>query len=181
MLARLGATTVLCGHSERRALYGMDDDAVARTVAAARRAGLMPMVCVGERAEEREAGETEAVLERQLRSALGALRDADPERCSVAYEPVWAIGTGDAATPDDAQAACALLRGVAAEGFGDGAARLRILYGGSTSPANAAGLVEPPDVDGLLVGGASLTASDFADVVIAVADCYRAGARPPRR
>jgi triosephosphate isomerase (TIM) len=181
MLARLGVTVVLVGHSERRALFHMDDATVARTATAVVRAGLSPMLCVGETAAEREDGATEEVLARQLAAVLSGVEGVDAERLSVAYEPVWAIGTGTSATPEDAAAGCAHLRKLAEQHLGEGADRLRILYGGSVSPENAAGLVEPDDVDGLLVGSASITAASFAAVVGAVADCYRSSRRSPRR
>jgi triosephosphate isomerase len=181
MLARLGVTTVLAGHSERRRLYGMDDDAVGRTAAAARRAGLAPMICVGESEEQRADGETDLVLARQLDAALKPLGDVSGTQVLVAYEPVWAIGTGQSATPIDAQGACAQLRAVARGHLGEGADDLRILYGGSVAEDNAAELVDQDDVDGLLVGGASLVAASFAAVIGAVADCYRSPRRSPRR
>ncbi|HLK44567.1 MAG TPA: triose-phosphate isomerase [Acidimicrobiales bacterium] len=181
MLHRLGVTYVLAGHSERRRYFHMDDETVARTAAAVRRGGCVPVVCVGETADEREEGRTEEVLERQLRAALGGLDDVDAERLVVAYEPVWAIGTGQSATPEDAEAAASFLRGVAKGPLGDGADRLRVLYGGSVDGDNAGDLVAPDDVDGLLVGGASLSAQAFTAVVTGVADCYRSRARSPRR
>jgi triosephosphate isomerase len=181
MLARLGALTVLVGHSERRRLFAMDDGVVARTAAAARRGGLRPMVCVGETAEERSEGLTDSVLTRQLTAALDGLEGVDPDAFVLAYEPVWAIGTGLAATVADAEDACRHLRREAAQRLGEGAERLRILYGGSANAENAGELVAAPDVDGLLVGGASLTAAGFAAIVEAVSDCYRSTVRNPRR
>jgi triosephosphate isomerase len=181
MLARLGVTIVLVGHSERRTHFHMDDATVARTAAAALRGGLIPMVCVGESEVERADGSTEEVLARQLGAVLGELDGVDPDRLCVAYEPIWAIGTGTAATPEDAGSACAHLRKLAEQHLGEGASRLRILYGGSVGADNAAELVLPPDVDGLLVGSASLTAAGFAGVLGAVADCYRSTRRSPRR
>jgi triosephosphate isomerase len=181
MLARLGALTVLVGHSERRRLFGMDDAVVARTAASALRGGLRPMVCVGETEQERADGLTEAVLTRQLSAALDGLEGAEPDAFLLAYEPVWAIGTGLAATVADAEDACRHLRMGASQRLGEGVERLRILYGGSASPDNAGELVAAPSVDGLLVGGASLTAAGFAAIVEAVADCYRSTVRNPRR
>jgi triosephosphate isomerase len=181
MLGRLGVTLVLVGHSERRQLFHMDDATVGRTAAAVRRAGLTPLVCVGESEEEREAGATEDVLTRQLHAALDALEGLDAARLVLAYEPIWAIGTGRSATPDDAAEACAHLRALCDARLEGGADALRVLYGGSVDPANAGDLVAPRDVDGLLVGGASLDASTFAAVVQGVADCYRAAGRAPRR
>lgn len=181
MLARLGVDVVLVGHSERRRLYAMDDATVARTAAAVLAAGLRPMVCVGELADERAEGATEAVLARQLDAAMAQVGAADPARLLIAYEPVWAIGTDTAATPEDAQAACAFLRARAAMTMGEGAMDLRILYGGSATEDNAASLVQGDDVDGLLVGGASLAAASFTAIVGAVADCYGRAGRSTRR
>jgi len=181
MLARLGVSIVVVGHSERRRLFGMDDGTVGRTVAAVRRAGLVPMLCVGESEDERASGATEEVLARQLAAGLAESPGLDAEHLVVAYEPVWAIGTGNSATPEDAEAACAHLRALAEEHLEGGAGALRVLYGGSVDVANAGELVAPRDVDGLLVGGASLAAATFADVIGAVADCYRAAVRPVRR
>jgi triosephosphate isomerase len=181
MLSRLGVTIVLVGHSERRTHFHMDDATVARTAAAALRGGLTPMVCVGESEDERADGATDEVLARQLGAVLDELAGVDAERLCVAYEPVWAIGSGTAATPEDAGSACAHLRKLAEQHLGEAAARLRILYGGSVSADNAAELVTPPDVDGLLVGSASLTPAGFAGVLGAVADCYRSSRRSPRR
>ena len=181
MLARLGVTTVLVGHSERRRHFHMDDETVGRTAAAVRRAGLAPMVCVGETEEEHEDGATEDVLARQLHAALDGLGSIEADALLLAYEPVWAIGTGRSATPEDAEAACAYLRALADARLDGGAGSLRVLYGGSVDPGNAGELVAPPDVDGLLVGGASLEATTFAAVVGAVADCYRSSGHSPRR
>lgn len=181
MLARLGVRVVTVGHSERRRLFCMDDATVGRTVAAVRRAGLVPLLCVGETEEERDGGATEDVLSRQLDAGLTEVPGLEAQHLLVAYEPVWAIGTGRSATPEDATAACAHLRALADKRLGSGAGALRILYGGSVDQHNAAELVAPDDVDGLLVGGASLEAASFAAVIGAVADCYRSSARPTRR
>ncbi|HEV3212365.1 MAG TPA: triose-phosphate isomerase [Acidimicrobiales bacterium] len=181
MLARLGVRVCLVGHSERRRHFCMDDATVGRTVAAVRRGGLVPMLCVGETEAERDEGATEDVLARQLDAGLAEVPAIDAEHLVVAYEPVWAIGTGRSATPEDAQGACAHLRRLADKRLDGGAGALRVLYGGSVDAANAAALVEPNDVDGLLVGGASLDATTFAAVIGAVADCYRAAGRPARR
>jgi triosephosphate isomerase (TIM) len=181
MLARLGVRLALVGHSERRRLFCMDDATAGRTVAAVRRAGLVPLLCVGETEDERDDGATEDVLARQLDAGLAEAPGLDADHLALAYEPVWAIGTGRSATPEDAQGACAHLRRVADKQLEGGASRLRILYGGSVDQENAAELVEPADVDGLLVGGASLDAATFAAVIGAVADCYRAAGRPARR
>ena len=147
-----GCTWVLCGHSERRQGHGEGDDLVARKIAAAQRHGLTPMVCVGETRDERKAGETFKVLERQVRSALEALQG------DFAYEPVWAIGTGETATPEMAQEAHKFIRGLLSQ-------EVPILYGGSATPDNAAGLIAQEDVDGFLVGGASLDPGKFLSII----------------
>src|SRR5579859_4179606 len=158
MLKELGCRYVIVGHSERRQIYGETDAQVAAKFAAARGAGLTPILCVGETLEEREAGKTEEVVARQL----GAVQFAD---AVLAYEPVWAIGTGRNATPEQAQAVHAFLRGRIAERSREVAAQLRILYGGSVKPANAKALFAMPDVDGGLIGGASLVAQDFLEIL----------------
>jgi triosephosphate isomerase len=156
---------VIIGHSERRQLFGETDAWVARKLAAVLRSPLDPIVCVGELIEQRRAGQTEAVLTRQLREGLGA---ADlSARVTVAYEPVWAIGTGETATPEIAQAACAHIRAVLRELCGHVADAIRIQYGGSVTAENAAALLAQPDIDGALVGGASLRADHFAAIVMA--------------
>ncbi len=161
-----GARLALVGHSERRHVFGETDEQTSLKCAAAAKAGLMPMLCVGETLEQREAGETEAVVLRQLRAGLSRLEGAQLASAVVAYEPVWAIGTGRNATPEDAQATCATIRGVVADVFGkQAAAAVRIQYGGSVKPANAAELLDQADIDGALVGGASLEADDFAAIV----------------
>ncbi len=160
-----GARYTLIGHSERRHIFGESDEDVRRKTAAALDGGLTPVVCLGETLEQREAGRVEAVILGQLDAALEGL---DPERIArivIAYEPVWAIGTGKNATPADASAAHGVLRRRLAERVGDEAARrIPILYGGSVKPANAAELLAAPDVDGLLVGGASLDPAGFAEI-----------------
>ena len=155
---------VIVGHSERRLVFGETDDVVGKKVLAARRAGLRPIVCVGERLEEREAGSAEAVVERQLRRALALTESSDG--LVVAYEPVWAIGTGRAATPDDAQSMMAHVRRVLASLLGAVAAEgVPLLYGGSVTADNVAGFVREDDVNGALVGGASLSADGFVQLV----------------
>jgi triosephosphate isomerase (TIM) len=149
-----GCTWVLCGHSERRQGHGEGDDLVARKIAAAQRHGLIPMVCVGETRDERKAGDTFKVLERQVRSALEALQG----EFALAYEPVWAIGTGETATPEMAQEAHKFIRGLLSQD-------VPILYGGSATPDNAAGLIAQEDVDGFLVGGASLDPGKFLSII----------------
>lgn len=166
MLRDAGCTHVILGHSERRQLFGETDDGVARKVAAARAAGLVPIVCVGETLAEREAGTTLAVVERQLRGGLPGL-DADAiAAVVVAYEPVWAIGTGKVATPEQAQEVHAFLRRTLADMAGAAAAdRCRILYGGSVKPDNIDELMKQTDIDGALVGGASLNVESFLRIV----------------
>lgn len=175
MLARLGVRYVLVGHSERRRLFGMTDEAVAATLRAVLRHGMTPICCVGETEEERQGGRTEARLAEQVRAALAGVPAEQVAGLVVAYEPVWAIGTGQAATHVDAEDACVFVRGLVAELAGEEAAgAVRIQYGGSVNAENAADLVSEPDVDGLLVGGASLEAAGFLDLLRAVAGCYRA-------
>lgn len=168
MLAEAGASHVIVGHSERRQLFGETDGTVNRKAQAALAGGLIPIVCVGETLDQREAGETEAVLDRQIAGSLAGLDAAQIGTLIVAYEPVWAIGTGRTATPEQAQAAHAHIRGRLA-GLADDAAagRCRLLYGGSVKPGNAAELAAQPDVDGALVGGASLDPESFVQIVAA--------------
>jgi triosephosphate isomerase len=164
MLVELDVDAVVLGHSERRQFFGETDEALARKVPAALAAGLEPILCVGESERARDDGETEAVLERQLGADLAGLEAADLERVVVAYEPIWAIGTGRTATPEQAQEASAFIRDVLRMRGGAGDS-IRILYGGSVKPGNAAELLSLPDVDGALVGGASLDADEFAGIV----------------
>ncbi len=166
MLADCGATDVILGHSERRHVFGEDDAMIRRKVGCAIDAGIRPILCVGETLDEREAGETWAVIERQLTGGLDGLDAAACDTLTIAYEPVWAIGTGHTATPAQAQEVHRQIRGWLAERFGDAvAARTRILYGGSVNPKTIDGLMAESDVDGGLVGGASLKAADFAQLV----------------
>jgi triosephosphate isomerase len=170
MLAKLGCTYVVVGHSERREYHAETDDVVAAKVAAAIRHGLVPILCVGEREDVRDAGAQVQHCTDQMTAGLSALPEGlAPERLAalvVAYEPVWAIGTGRTATGDDAQEVCEALRARLAELHGGQvAAAVRVLYGGSMKPQNVAELMARPDVDGGLVGGASLTAEDFAAMV----------------
>jgi triosephosphate isomerase len=158
----------LIGHSERRRLFGETDENVNRKVHAALGAGLRPMVAVGETLEENEAGRTEEVLGRQVPAALSGLDEVQGLEVVMAYEPVWAIGTGKTATPGHAEQSCALIRRLVAESLGAAVAEsVRILYGGSVTPANAAELMSQPNIDGALVGGASLVAADFLAIVAA--------------
>jgi triosephosphate isomerase (TIM) len=173
-LARLGVTHVIVGHSERRTLYGMDDAAVAATLRAVLRHDMTPIVCVGESEEQRESGRAESVLEEQVMTAMTGLSPEVLAGLVVAYEPIWAIGTGNTATPVDAEDACAFLRSLFGKLGGDtAAAGVRIQYGGSVNGENAGDLMGEPDVDGLLVGGASLQAAGFLDTIRATAACYR--------
>jgi triosephosphate isomerase len=164
MLLEIGAEAVVLGHSERREHFGETDEALARKVPAALAAGLEPILCVGESEEARDAGQTEGVLEDQLQADLAAVEPLELARIVVAYEPIWAIGTGRTATPEQAQEAIAFIRDVLRERGGEADA-VRILYGGSVKPANAAELMAQPDIDGALVGGASLDPADFAAIV----------------
>jgi triosephosphate isomerase len=165
MLVDLGCRYVILGHSERRTLFGETDAAVNVKTKAALAAGLVPIVCVGETLEEREAGKTAAVVTGQVQGSLAGLSAADLEKVVVAYEPVWAIGTGKVATPEQAQEVHALIRRLLAGlSSPEVAARVRIQYGGSVKPDNAADLARQPDIDGALVGGASLKADDFLGI-----------------
>ncbi len=163
MIAELGASLVLVGHSERRALFAESDAAVGQKAVNAIQAKLTPVVCVGETLAERDAGKTFEVVERQLMTMMGAVKLAslDLSQIILAYEPVWAIGTGKTATNERAQEVHAFLRGILVK---NGAANVSILYGGSVKPSNAAGLFSQPDIDGGLVGGASLVAADFLGI-----------------
>jgi triosephosphate isomerase len=169
MLLDLGCRYVLAGHSERRAAYGESDDDVADRFEAALASGLEPVLCVGETLEEREKGETEAVVARQLDAVLNRCGITGFERAIVAYEPVWAIGTGQTATPDQAQAVHAFIRDKFIAQDDIIAGQLRILYGGSVNGSNAADLFAREDIDGGLVGGASLKAEDFLAICNVVA------------
>jgi triosephosphate isomerase len=164
MLVELDVEAVLLGHSERRQLFGETDEALALKVPAALAADLEPILCVGETEEARDGGETEGVLEAQLQTDLASVESTDIARVVVAYEPIWAIGTGRTATPEQAQEACAFIRDVLRM-RGAAADEVRILYGGSVKLDNAAELLGLPDVDGALVGGAALDPVDFAAIV----------------
>lgn len=168
MLAAVGCSHVIIGHSERRQYFGETDDTVNRKLKAALAAGLQPIVCVGEVLEEREAGLTEEVLTRQCNIAFSDISGVEAAPLIVAYEPVWAIGTGKTATPEMAEEAHRLIRAQAAKAFGDEtAANLRILYGGSVKADNAKALMSQLEIDGALVGGASLNPESFAKIVAA--------------
>lgn len=166
MLTDCGVGAVLAGHSERRHVIGEDDRAVNRKVLATIAGGMTSVLCVGETLEQREAGETDEVNERQTRLGLAGVSAGDMARVVIAYEPVWAIGTGRTATPGDAQDAHVKIRGVISQLYGDAVARsVRIIYGGSMKPDNAEALMAQPDIDGGLIGGASLKAGDFGAIV----------------
>ncbi|GAB2181784.1 triose-phosphate isomerase [Denitratisoma sp. agr-D3] len=167
MLADLQCKYVLVGHSERRTLFGETDAEVAAKTAAALKAGLRPVVCVGETLVQRDAGKTEAIVLGQLDAVIGHCGVAALARCVVAYEPVWAIGTGKTASPEQAQDVHGLIRHRVAQADGKVAAGLQILYGGSVKPESAAQLFSCPDVDGGLIGGASLKAEDFLAICAA--------------
>jgi triosephosphate isomerase len=166
MLAKLDVVYVIVGHSERRELFGETDEEVRRKLEAVLGGGMTPILCVGETLEERESGSTEAKVSGQVEAGLKGLPADQVASLVVAYEPIWAIGTGRTATPDDAQATIGLIRQVAAGLVGDEVAgRIRIQYGGSVKPTNIAELMSQPDIDGALVGGASLDPDEFARIV----------------
>jgi triosephosphate isomerase (TIM) len=171
LLAALACQYVTVGHSERRAIHGEDDALVAAKAQAALRHGLVPIVCVGEGLEIRQAGEHVSYCTTQLEASLQGLAAEQMASVVIAYEPVWAIGTGEVATPEDAQEVCGALRSRLAERFGpETAASVRILYGGSVKAASTAGILAGPDIDGALVGGASLDADEFAQICRIAAD-----------
>jgi len=166
MLAKLGVQYVIAGHSERRQLFSETDEMVNRRVKAILGASMTPIMCVGESGEQREAKEAEAVVERQVVGGLAKVKAEDVASMVIAYEPIWAIGTGVTATAEDAQAMCAVVRSVVEAGFGAEAAQgVRIQYGGSVKPSNANELLTQPDIDGALVGGAALDAESFAQII----------------
>jgi triosephosphate isomerase len=166
MLAKLDVNLVIAGHSERRQLFGETDEDVRRKVAAIFGHGMTPIMCVGETIEEREAGGTEAKVVGQVRAGLDGLAAEQVATMVIAYEPIWAIGTGRNATPGDAQAVCSLIRATVRELCGDEpSGAIRIQYGGSVKPATIADLMAEADIDGALVGGASLDPDEFAAVV----------------
>jgi triosephosphate isomerase (TIM) len=166
MLAKLNVRYVIAGHSERRQLFGQADEGVNARVRAILAAGMTPIMCVGETLDEREAGATEDRVTAQVRAGLTGVSAEHVGGLVIAYEPVWAIGTGRNATAEDAQAVCATIRRVVEEGHGAApAGSVRIQYGGSVKAANAGDLLAPPDIDGALVGGASLDPAEFAAIV----------------
>lgn len=168
MLQDFGATYVLCGHSERRSYHHESSELVAQKTVVALAAGLTPVVCVGESLAEREAGQTEAVICGQLQAVLDAIAMDDVVKIVLAYEPVWAIGTGKTATPQIAQDAHHFLRACLAKKHAAAAVEVKILYGGSMKPENAKELMAQPDIDGGLIGGAALKSSDFLGIIQAV-------------
>jgi triosephosphate isomerase len=167
MLLELGVDAVVLGHSERREHFGETDRALAEKVPAALAAGLWPILCVGETEAEREAGDMERKLRHQVQEALEQVADDRLADVAIAYEPIWAIGTGKVATPDQAQEATSFVRALVGDRSADAAARVRILYGGSVKPDNAAEILAQSDIDGALVGGASLDPDSFARIVAA--------------
>ena len=165
MLLDLGCTHVIIGHSERRTLFGETDNTVNQKLKTALKHGLIPILCIGETLDQREQGSTEQVCRQQLLSALEDIESWDLAKIILAYEPIWAIGTGRTATPEDAQSVIGFIRGVLGKKFSEAADEVRILYGGSVKPDNIDGLMAKPDIDGALVGGASLDAQGFARIV----------------
>jgi triosephosphate isomerase len=170
-LSKLHIAYVIVGHSERRELFGETDEDVNRKAKAVIKHGMTPILCCGETDAEREAGEAQTKVDGQIRAGLAGVTAEQVGAMVIAYEPIWAIGTGKTATPDDAQEMCALIRRTVADVKGaDAAASVRIQYGGSVKPGNAADLMGQADIDGALVGGASLDADDFGQIVTAAAE-----------
>jgi len=167
MLLDAGATAAVLGHSERRQMFGETDEALARKVPVALEAGLTPILCCGETEEERDADETDRVLRRQIEAGLSRVEDDRLPGVVIAYEPIWAIGTGRTATPEQADDACGFIRALLAARSEPAGEAVRILYGGSVKPSNAAELFGRDEIDGALVGGASLDPGDFAAIVAA--------------
>ena len=166
MLSKLNVSYVIVGHSERRQLFGETDDDVNQKLKAVLKHEMTPIVCVGETLEEREAGQTDERVDSQVRAGFAGVRSAGAALAVIAYEPIWAIGTGRNATPEDANATIAVIRATVRDVFNvETAASVRILYGGSVKPGNIADLMAMPEIDGALVGGASLDPDDFARVV----------------
>ncbi len=165
MLKEIGIDDVILGHSERREYYNENDGDLARKVVVALESGFRPILCCGETDDEREVGNTEAKLEGQLVNGLAGIEASRLPSIVIAYEPIWAIGTGKTATPQIAQETSSFIRGTLAQKFGDAAEQVRILYGGSVKPGNVDELMAERDIDGALVGGASLAAADFARIV----------------
>ena len=168
MLTEIGVQGVILGHSERRELFAESDKGLAQKLPVALEAGLLPILCVGETEEERDRGDTERKLRHQVQEDLAKVPEDQLSDVVIAYEPIWAIGTGQVATPEQAQEAIAFIRALVADRDRDQAERVRLLYGGSVKPDNAAELLALPDVDGALVGGASLDPDSFAAIIAAV-------------
>jgi triosephosphate isomerase (TIM) len=168
MLVELGVHGVVLGHSERRQYFGESDKALQRKVPAALEAGLTPILCVGESEEERDRGDTERKLRTQVQEGLHDVPTERLHEVVIAYEPIWAIGTGKVATPEQAQEACAFCRALVADRSREAGERVRVQYGGSMKPGNAVELLALPDVDGGLIGGASLEVDDFVAIIDAV-------------
>ena len=169
MIREAGGTSVIVGHSERRHVMGESNEVVAAKLKAALEAGLLPVLCVGEQLPHRDAGEAESFVRDQLGASLSGVTAAEMASTVIAYEPVWAIGTGRTATPDDAEAMHVVIRAAVGERFGgDAADAVRILYGGSVKPGNASDLLARDEIDGALVGGASLQVNSFIEIVRAV-------------
>ena len=176
MLADVGCSHVIVGHSERRQFFGETDETVNRRAKACLEAGLTPIICVGETLEERQGEKTFEVLERQIGAGLAGINPGDPLRLQIAYEPVWAIGTGLTATPQQAQEAHVFIREKLSGALGEETAgALRILYGGSVKPENAEEILKMPDVDGALIGGASLKVDSFVKIIQAAEGIQSAG------
>ena len=167
MLKEIGVEYVIIGHSERRQYFGETDETVNQRIKAALKYGLKPIVCIGETLAEREGGVTNTVLEKQIRGAFADISAADMDAITIAYEPVWAIGTGKTATPDVAQETHAFIRSVLTALYGDKAQDIVVQYGGSMKAENSGALVSKQDIDGGLIGGAALKAADFAGIVAA--------------
>ncbi len=165
MLAKLNVSYVIVGHSERRQLFGETDEWVNKKARAVLKHGMSPIVCVGETLEERERGDTDDRVSSQTRAAFAGIKASEAERCVVAYEPIWAIGTGHNATPEDVNETVGAIRRVLKDLCGAVAMEMRIQYGGSVKPGNIAQLMAMPEIDGALVGGASLDPDDFARIV----------------
>ncbi len=165
MLVDMGCEYVILGHSERRQFFGETDELVARKIFAALEAALTPIVCIGETEEQRESNQSESVLSRQIGQSLSKITSAEAGKLIIAYEPIWAIGTGKTATPRQAQQTHAFIRAELRKKFGSVANDMRILYGGSIKPENAEALFREPDIDGGLVGGASLNATSFLSII----------------
>jgi triosephosphate isomerase len=179
MLSELDVHGVVLGHSERRAMFGETDKALALKVPAALAAGLVPILCVGETEEERDGEETDRKLRQQIREDLAGVPDERLAEVVIAYEPIWAIGTGRVASPEQAQEAIAFIRALVGDRDSHAAENVRILYGGSVKPENAAELLELTDVDGALVGGASLQVESFAQIVTTASRSSRSGGPRP--